>query len=116
MNINLDEYLDEMRPCVTIFGKSYEVDSDFKKVLSMQRFASDLKGDADSIHQFLAFSLIGGETAADEILSHPMPFSVLQKLEIAVMAAMTGKKPEELEGQLDTEKKPSFRTGSHGKK
>lgn len=112
MNIDLDRYADQARPAVTIFGRSYEVDSDFKKVLGMQRFASELKGDADSIRSFLAFALTGGEAAADEILSHSMPFSLLQKLEVAVMAAMTGKEMGELEEQM--EKAPtSFRTTAH---
>jgi hypothetical protein len=109
LNINLDQYTDQVRPSVTIFGKSYEVDSDFKKVLEMQRFASELKGDADSIRSFLSFSLADGEAAADEILSHSIPFSLLQKLEIAVMAAMTGKQMEELEEQMEKAPAPSFR-------
>lgn len=108
--------MNESKPCVTIFGKSYEVDSDFKKVLGMQRFASELKGDIDSIRKFLAFTLAGGEAAADEILSHSMPFSLLQKLEVAVLAAMTGKKPEELEGQVEKAQKSTFRSGERGKK
>ncbi len=116
MNITLDDYMNESQPRVTIFGKSYEVESDFRKVLGMQRFASGLKGDIDSIRKFLAFTLAGGETAADEILSHNMSFSLLQKLEIAVLAAMTGKKPEELEGQVGKAQKSAFRPGEHGKK
>lgn len=109
LNINLDQYADQVRPSVTIFGKSYEVDSDFKKVLEMQRFASELKGDADSVRSFLSFSLVNGEAAADEILSHSIPFSLLQKLEVAVMAAMTGKPLEELEEQMEKAPTPSFR-------
>jgi len=116
LNIRLDDYLEESRPCITIFGKSYEVDSDFKKVLDMQHFASELKGDFDSIRKFLSFTLAGGEAAADEILSHSMPFSLLQKLEVAVLAAMTGKKPEELEGQVEKSQKSTFRAGDRGKK
>ena len=111
LNIDLDRYADRTRPAVTIFGKSYEVDSDFKKVLGMQRFASDLKGDADSIRSFLAFALTGGESAADEILSHSMPFPLLQKLEVAVMAAMTGKEMSELEEQME-KTPPSFRAAA----
>ncbi len=113
LNIDLDRYTDQTRPAVTIFGKSYEVDSDFKKVLSMQRFASDLKGDADSIRSFLSFSLTGGEAAADEILSHSIPFSLLQNLEIAVMAAMTGKEMSELEEQMGKASPSSFREPEH---
>ena len=109
MNINLDQYVDQARPAITIFGKSYEVDSDFKKVLGMQKLASELKGDTDSIRSFLSFALAGGEAAADEILSHGMPFSLLQKLEIAVMAAMTGRQMEELEEQTAKDSSPSFR-------
>ena len=109
MNINLDKYVDQARPAITIFGKSYEVDSDFKKVLSMQSFASELKSDADSICSFLSFALKDGRTAAEEILSHNMPFSLLQKLEVAVMAAMTGKEMNELEEQIEKAPSPSFR-------
>lgn len=112
MNINLDQYADQARPAIIIFGKSYEVDSDFKKVLSMQRFASELKGDADSIRSFLSFALAGGEAAADEILSHSIPFSLLQKLEVAVMAAMTGKEMSELEEEVEKVPSPSFRTAA----
>lgn len=112
LNINLDQYADQSRPAVTIFGKSYEVDSDFKKVLSMQRFASELKGDADSIRSFLSFALAGGEAAADEILSHSIPFSLLQKLEVAVMAAMTGKEMSELEEEVEKVPSPSFRAAA----
>lgn len=112
LNIDLDRYADQARPAVTIFGKSYEVDSDFKKVLGLQRFASELKGDADSIRSFLAFALADGEAAADEILSHSMPFPLLQKLEVAVMAAMTGKEMSELE-EPPEKAQPSFRAAAH---
>lgn len=116
LNINLDDYIEQAKPSITIFGKSYEVDSDYKKVLGMQRFASDLKDDSDSIRKFLSFCLMGGDTAADEILSHGMPFPLIQKLEVAIMAAMTGKKPEELEEQMGKAQEPSFRSGKRGEK
>ena len=91
MNVNLDEFFDAQKPTITIFGKVYEVDNDYKKVLSIQTMADHLEEDADSVNKFLSFALIGGKAAADEILSQGIPFPMFEKLVFAVTAVMTGK-------------------------
>ena len=96
MNINLDKYFDTQKPSITVFGKTYPVDNDYKKVLAMQSM-SDLKTDEDGVRQFLSSALTGGEQAADEIMAHSIPFPAFQQLQTAVVAAMTGKSMEEIE-------------------
>ncbi len=96
MNINLDKYFDTQKPSITVFGKTYPVDNDYKKVLAMQNM-SDLKADEDGVRQFLATALVGGEQAADEIMAHNIPFPAFQQLQTAVVAAMTGQSMEAVE-------------------
>lgn len=116
MNVNLDKYFDGQKPTITIFGKSYDVDNDYKKVLGVQELASGLENDVSSMKKFLTYALVGGEAAADEILSHSMPFPILEKLQFAVVAAMTGEHMEEIEKQFNEARSPSFRPGAGGAK
>lgn len=116
MNINLDSYTEQLHPKITVFGKTYEVDSEYKKVMSLQNFAENLQGDDSSaMREFLAYTLCRGEAAADEILSHPMPFQLVQKLQIGVLAAMTGVPMETMEQQMKAPS-PSFRPHTGGGK
>lgn len=116
MNVNLDKYFDTQKPTITIFGKAYDVDNDYKKVLGVQGLAADLGNDVKSMKKFLTYSLVKGETAANEILSHSMPFPVLEKLQFAIVAAMTGEKMEEIEKQFKEAQTPSFRDANSAKK
>lgn len=116
MNINLDSCAEQCRPQITVFGKSYEVDNDYKKVMSLQRFAEDLKGDdASVIRDFLSYTLCEGETAANEILSHAMSFQLMQKLQIGILAAMTDVPMKTMEQQMKAPS-PSFRPNEDGGK
>ena len=97
MNVNLDEFFDAQKPTITIFGKVYEVDNDYKKVLSVQTIANNLNGDVDTLGKFLSSALVDGKAAADEILSHNIPFPLIEKLVLGVTAVMTGKDMKVLE-------------------
>lgn len=97
MNINLDKYYDAHKPTITIFGKPYEVENDHKKVLAFFKGRSGLKDDEDDIKQVLANGLVGGEKAAEEILTKKLPFSFLMKIIEGLTGCMTDKSIEELE-------------------
>lgn len=116
MNVNLDLCTEQCTPKITVFGKEYEVDSDYKKVISLQSFAEKLKGDDMSVMRaFLAYTLCGGDAAADEILSHPMPFKLVQKLQVGILSAMTDMPMERMEEQMKSPS-PSFRPHTGGGK
>lgn len=119
MNIDLDKYVDQKRPAITIFGKTYDVDNDYKKVVGVFGFIDKLKeDDPNSIKKFLSYALVDGEKAADEILSHNIPLPLFEKLQVAIVAAMTGKKMEDIEKAIkQAEEMPSFRgKGADGTK
>lgn len=110
MNIDLDQYIDQKKPTITIFGKSYDVCDDYKKVLGVMGLLTGLKEDGpDAARKFLSYALAGGEKAADEILSHAIPFPLFLKLQTAVISAMTGKRMEDVEKTVKrAEQTPSF--------
>lgn len=116
MNIDLDKYIDRKRPTITIFGKAYDVDNDYKKVLGVFGLIDRLKeDDPDSVKKFLSYALMGGEKAADEILSHAIPFPLFTKLQAAIVAAMTGREMKDIEKAMkQAEQAPSFRPGAGG--
>ena len=118
MNIDLDKYIDQRRPTITIFGKVYDVDNDYKKVLGVFGFIDRLKeDDPDSVKKFLSYALMDGENAADDILSHNMPFPLFEKLQAAIVAAMTGREMKEIERAMkQAEQAPSFPGANAGGK
>ncbi|MFT9056885.1 MAG: hypothetical protein ABF449_09745 [Ethanoligenens sp.] len=110
MNVNLDKYWDEQKPTITVFGKEYAVDNDYKKVLGLQKFEADMATGKDVSREFLAFALVDGENAADDILAHKIPFAFFQTLYFGVTAAMTGQTYEDVKkAAKDAQKRATFR-------
>lgn len=110
MNVNLDKYWDEQKPTITVFGQKYAVDNDYKKVLGMQKFESEMATGKDISREFLAFALVEGENAADDILAHKISFDFFQKIYYGVAAAMTGQTCEDvLKAAKDAQKRATFR-------
>ena len=101
MNVNLDQFFDAQKATFMIFGKVYEVDDDYKKVLGMEAFGKTLDQQKDevkdSLREFLIYALVDGEKAAGEILSHKISFSMYNTIINGITAAMTGRTIEEVE-------------------
>lgn len=99
MNVNLDQFFEAQKPTITIFGKSYAVDDDYKKVVGMQQFGQkvDQTDETGGLHAMLEYVLVDGKAAADEILAHHFSFTVYSKIASALTAAMTGKPIEDVE-------------------
>lgn len=103
MNVNLDKFFDAQKPSVTLFGKTYQVDNDYKKVIGIQALGAAIdkkdakQDDTGGLRKFLEYSLIDGKAAADEILSHSFGFEFYNKIINGITAAMTGKTLEEVE-------------------
>lgn len=109
MNINIDKYIDNSKPKVTIFGKDYEVDNDYKKVLGLQDFEAKAQIGEDISHEFLSYALVGGEKAADEILSHKFSFDFFQTIQMGVSGAMTNQTIDQIKKNAeDAQKKSTF--------
>jgi hypothetical protein len=112
MNINIDKYFDEHKPTVTIFGKSYEVDNDYKKVIGLQEFDDASRKGKDITRDYLEYALIGGKTSADDILAHDFSFEFFTNIQYGIMAAMTGKSLESVKQTAERQAAYSFR-GQH---
>lgn len=116
MNVNLDTYFDAQKPTVTVFGRAYEVDNDYKKVLAAQRKFTGIQPGADSgalMRELLTDALTGGRQAAEDILAHNMPFAFWNLLQFGVLAAMTGKSVEQLrETARQAQTGATFRPGN----
>lgn len=95
MKINLDQFFDDQKPEVQLFGKVYDVDNDVKTVLAFQKASKTLTDDMESIESFLGMAV--GKEAAKEILDHKFNFAFLQKIIKGITACMTGKGMEEVE-------------------
>lgn len=103
MNVNLDKFFDSQKPGITLFGKTYQVDNDYKKVIGMEAIGTSIdsksnKGDdTGGLRKFLEYSLIDGKNAADDILSHSFGFDFYNTIINGITAAMTGRTIEEVE-------------------
>lgn len=108
MNVNLDKYFDTQKAAITLYGKEYEVDDDYKKVLGMQALQASLKDDEKSARKFLQYALVD-PGAVDEILLHPMSFRNFEALQYGISAAMTGKTFDEIKQQSEAAQAKGFR-------
>lgn len=107
MNIDLSKYFDEHKPTITVFGKEYEVENDCKKVLAFFKLQDSAPDDEKGVKGILAAGLVDGEKAADEIMSHPMPFVFMTKIISAISVCVSGASSiEQLEANA---KKAQFR-------
>ena len=102
MNVNLDKYFDDQKPTITVNGKEYEVDNDYRKVMGFMQMKDKLGDDesVESLKKMVAYGLVGGKKTADEIFSQKFSFQFLTHLIIGMAACMTGQSMESLEAQM----------------
>lgn len=111
MNVNLDKYYDTHRPTITLFGKEYAVDNDYKKTIGIQKVAEASMQSEDGVRKMLEYALVDGKKAADEVLTHPIPFGFFTTIQYGLVAAMTGQTYEQVKEAADAEikRRASFR-------
>lgn len=102
MKVNVDKFFDSQKPTITVFGKEYQVDDDYKKVIGMNKYGETVDKSAEDggLRALIEYALVDGKAAADEILSHNFSFAFYQKLNAAVQSAMSGKPIEEIEENI----------------
>lgn len=113
MNINLDKYFDSQKPTITVFGKDYEVNNDYKKTLEFQAAAKTATDNEEDIVRVFHIALKPEDVA--EILAHNFSFEFFSKLILGITAAMTGRTIEELEGQVGDFRKQQPKQPKHAK-
>lgn len=104
--VDISKYINAEKPCITLFGKTYEVKNDKKTMLLMaelQRRTSENPENSEDADEKI-IRLLLGETAGEEICNivNEMPnYAENQRAVLLnIMALATGQGYEELEARF----------------